>query len=109
MKNPTESGLVRACLDLLHLRKVYAWRQNTTGVFDPAKRRFRTFHGLAGVSDILGVLPGGRFLALECKTERGRVTRDQKVFLDAVRANGGLAAVIRDLRELELFLNEIGV
>jgi hypothetical protein len=30
--------------------------------------------GTKGVSDILGVLPGGRFLALEVKTEKGKLT-----------------------------------
>jgi hypothetical protein len=52
-----ETDLVRACLGWLALHRVKAWRMNNTGIFDPARKVFRTFHGLAGVSDILGILP----------------------------------------------------
>ena len=51
-----------------------------------------------GVSDLIGwaTLDGiARFIALEVKSETGRVTEDQARFLAAVRAAGGLAAVVR--------------
>ncbi len=41
-----------------------------------------------GVADILGILPGGRFLAIEVKTRRGRVSSRQKAFLKKVNDRG---------------------
>lgn len=96
------SGLVRVCLDYLKLRGVYAWRANTTGVWDETKKCFRTFHGLRGVADILGCLrPNGRLLAVECKAGKGRLSREQEAFLAGVQAAGGLAVVARSLADLE--------
>jgi len=60
VKKSTESALVRACLDFLALRGVFAFRVNTTGIFDPGRKVFRPFQGMRGVSDILGLLDGGR-------------------------------------------------
>jgi len=53
-----------------------------------------------GVSDILGVLPDGRFLAIEVKTRRGRLTQRQKFFLAAVNQKGGLGFVARSLDDV---------
>src|SRR5262249_15960124 len=73
-----EIDLVQACLDWLLLRRIKAWRTNNTGVYDPARKVYRTFQGLRGVSDILGIVPQtvtldgeriifGNFLAIEVK------------------------------------------
>lgn len=53
-----------------------------------------------GVSDILGVLPGGRFLAIEVKTQRGRVSDPQQAFMDNINRNGGLAFVARSVDDV---------
>src|SRR5262249_15385763 len=89
MKAPTESGTLSACLALLRLRGILAWRASTTGVYDPARKCFRSFRGLKGVSDILGVLEGGGRLAVEVKSATGRLTPDQQWFLDEVNRRGG--------------------
>lgn len=55
-----------------------------------------------GFADLVGwVSMDGvaRFLALECKAERGRVSEDQQRFLDTVRRAGGLAAAVRSPEE----------
>ena len=104
MKAGRESDLVRACLDLLALRGITAWRNNNAGIYDPARRRFRTFHGLKGASDILGILAGGRFLAVECKMPGGKLSPDQTAFLDMIRERGGLAIVVHNVAELDAAL-----
>lgn len=96
----TGSGLVKACLEYLAIKGIMAWRNNTTGVWDGAKKIFRTFQGRKGIADILGVLPGGRAFACECKEGTGRLTKEQRAFLADVERAGGLAVVVRDLREL---------
>jgi hypothetical protein len=72
-----------------------------------AGRTFWTFTGLKGVSDILGVLEGGRLLAVECKAPQGKVTPDQEWFLAEVIRRGGLAGVVRCIADLEKLLAEL--
>ncbi len=109
MRRPTETDLVRQCLDLLKLRGVYAWRNNS-GAFVLGKGSGRRFFraGAKGSADVIGVLPGsGRFLAVECKVGSNQPTADQVAFLDAVRAAGGVAVVIRDVAELVALLDDL--
>jgi hypothetical protein len=63
--------------------------------------RVRSFRGLRGVSDVLGVLPGGRFLAIECKGPTGRPSPEQVEFIERVRAAGGVAFVARSLEDVK--------
>jgi hypothetical protein len=111
VKAPRESDLVKACLQLLKLRGVYCWRQNSgAAVFGQGKaRRFvQMTRGVQGVSDILGILPGGRFLAVEAKRPGNWPTAHQEAFLDAVRAQGGVALVVHDVGELAAALERLG-
>ena len=57
-----------------------------------------------GVSDLIGWAPGGRFAAIEVKASRGRVTDEQKAFIDLVRRSGGLAGVARSVEEARAIL-----
>jgi hypothetical protein len=104
---PKESDVLRACLDFLRLRGVFAWRCNTVGVWDPVKQVFRSRAGARGVSDILGVLPGGRFLAVECKRPGRKPSAEQAAFLANVVGAGGVALVVDDVRELAAELDRL--
>ncbi len=109
MKKPAEASVLKACLDYLRLRKILCWRANNGGIFDPARKRFRSFHGLKGVSDLLAVLPGGRFLAVECKRPGKRPSPEQAAFLAAVEAAGGVGCYVRSVGELVEILDDLGV
>ena len=100
-KGRSETQLVGACLLVLHLHKVFAWRNNTGGF--KKNGHFYRF-GLVGSSDILGVLPEGRFLAVECKRPGNRPTPAQDDFLKQVREKGGLALVVYEAQELNEWL-----
>ena len=103
MKAATEQHLVNACLQLLRLPGVPCWRQThgaLTGIRGD-KRLFVRFSTMLGVSDILGVLTDGRFLACECKRPGNKPSPEQAAFLSAVDAASGLALVVHDVRELE--------
>lgn len=101
MKKQTESDLVRQCLDWLQLHKILAWRSNNVPVFDTVRKCFRSFTGLKGVSDILGILPGGRLLAVECKIGKNKLTPEQEWFLAEVNRLGGVGLEVRCLASLE--------
>jgi hypothetical protein len=65
--------------------------------------------GLKGSSDILGLLPGGRFLAVECKAEHGRLSPEQQEFLSDIKAMGGMAIVAKSWTDVDHALREAGL
>lgn len=98
-----EKDIERACLDYLTmLPRVFAWKANTTGIYDPTQEVFRTLKGYAirGVSDILGFIhPNARMIAMEVKTpqRRNKVTAEQSCFLEKVKSFGGVAGVVTSI------------
>ena len=105
MKTP-ESIVLEDCLQYLQVRGIFHWRNNT-GAVRLGPGRFMRF-GKVGSSDILAVLPGGRLLCIECKAKSGRLSPEQKQFLEEVKALGCLAVVARDWQELDEALCEAG-
>lgn len=57
-----------------------------------------------GVSDLLGWTEGGRFVAIEVKAPRGRLTDEQSAFIELVRRSGGLAGVARSVADARAIL-----
>lgn len=113
----SEAAVQRAILDLLavHPRVAFHFRTNTaSGFLVPAKTwkallagvvarammaRYMRF-AFPGCSDILGMLKGGKFLAIEVKGSMGEATEDQTAFLAAVNANGGLGILVRSVDDV---------
>lgn len=106
-KGKKESEILHECLSVLHELNIYVWRQNTGAFKTPKGGFFRSSH--AGVSDIIGLLPNGRFLAVECKREKGGVVSEaQKNFLSQIDSNGGLAIVSNNAESLKkIILQEL--
>jgi hypothetical protein len=109
VKAVRERDVLFQVLALLRIRGVFAWRNHSTGIWDPVRRVFRSNVGLRGVSDVLGVLPGGRFLAVEVKGPSGRLSKEQVAFLASVTQAGGVALVVKDVRELDAELTRLGL
>lgn len=97
----TETQLVASCLQWLRLHRAFCWRQNAGQMSakdetrEGGVRRIR-FAGAAGISDIVGVLSCGCFMAAECKVKGRKLTPDQRGFLVAVAKRGGVAMEVRD-------------
>lgn len=88
---------------LSYVKDGFFWKSNTIGVYDPVKKVFRKSRSkylINGVSDILGVYQG-RFVAIEVKTAKGRVSENQKRFIDNINKHGGLAFVARSVADVE--------
>jgi len=103
----TPEGRIKAtCLRYLERRNIYAWN-NTTGAVQVRPGKFLRF-GKVGSSDIIGLLPDGRFLAVETKAPDGRVSPEQLAFLEKIRGLGGVAVVVRSWRELDTALRREG-
>lgn len=107
-KSFLEATVKRNILEYLHRRGVFAWNNPRGGGwvksggksnFD-AKGYFLRYGGPKGCADILGVLPGGRFLAIETKrTHGGTRSAEQVEFLEAVNRMGGLGFFAKSLDE----------
>lgn len=106
MKKTSETSVVNACLDLLRLKRIKAWRNNV-GAMKVGKRFVR--FGEAGSPDILGILPGGRALCVECKFGHNDTTETQDTWLDEARVAGALVAVVWDVQELDSILERNGI
>lgn len=105
-KGKSESEVLKECLSVLKELKIYAWRQNT-GAFQTKNGGFFR-SSMAGVSDILGILPDGRFLAVECKREKGGILSDKQIeFLENIDRNKGVSIVARDSEKLREILTNI--
>lgn len=78
---------------VLQLASLYGWL-----VFHPYDSR----RSAAGFPD-LTLVRGGKLLFVELKTDRGRSTPDQRLWLDALRATGADARLWRpkDFAEIE--------
>lgn len=91
-----EAAVLDAVLKALRLHPRVAWceRMNSgAGRFvypDGKTSQWITF-GFVGMSDILGQLRDGRFLACEVKARNGKATLEQLGFLSNVRHHGGVA------------------
>ena len=95
-----EGAVVKAILDYLAVRRIYAWRNQTGATrIDDGKRFIRFGH--VGSSDILGILDDGRFLAIEVKGPKGRASMAQLVFLAEIAKRGGLAFVAWGVEDVE--------
>lgn len=106
-KGQDESEVLQACLAYLQFKGIYCWRNNTGAV--KIGRRFIRY-GFKGSADILGICPDGRFLAVECKREKGGVISEyQKDFLQNITTRGGVAIVCNSLEVLISELKEKNV
>jgi hypothetical protein len=97
-----ENAVKNACLEYLKICKIMAWSNNTGAVKyknGAGRDRFLRF-GYVGSADIIGCLPDGRFLAVECKAEKGRLSEAQTSFLASVKECGGVAVVARSIDDV---------
>lgn len=92
-----ETPLVKACLAHLHIRGIVAWRNNT-GAVKTGDRFIR--YGAVGSPDIIGLLPNGRFLGVECKVGKRKQTPDQVAFGEAITNSGGVYIVARTVDDV---------
>jgi hypothetical protein len=94
-----EQRLKNAILEyiLFHPRKGFAWSQYNGAVYDPVRKCFRSHSKFQrkGVPDIIGVWCR-RPLFIEVKTKVGRLSDDQKRFLEQASVHGAIAFVARE-------------
>ncbi len=126
----TEKSTENTILTYLKNKRIFVWKNNTVGVYDPVRKKFRRSHNphhINGVSDILGVY-NGKFLAIEVKrpsisTKTGQIKHrtqeeleklasdEQIEFVNHIKRCGGIAffADSIDTVEEQLKLGELAI
>ena len=99
-----EGAIVKACLEYLNLKGIFAWRNNSGALRDKTNRP--VMFGKPGSADILGILPGGKFICVECKAGKGKPTEKQKEFLGRISKMGGCAILAWSVNDVEKGLGE---
>lgn len=94
-----EADVLKAVLATLEMHPRVAWvaRMNS-GAFQVEGRFIKA--GFKGCSDILGMLKGGRMLAVECKSSKGKESADQAAFGARVAQDGGMYVVARSVDDV---------
>lgn len=93
--------LTKAILRHLSLFGYNVWRQNNGGVFDPKTGKFRRnpLHK-KGVPDVIGYhRKTGRFICVEVKTGKDRLSPYQEQFLQEAAEAGCIAFVAHDYQD----------
>lgn len=107
----TPEGLVKKqiCDYLATRNDVMFWLNSSTAIYDPIKkirRRNNSPYQMLGTADILGIVRG-RPLAIEVKSEKGRLSEHQKIFLLDFSSNGGVALVARSYQDVKVVLDSV--
>lgn len=107
-----EAGLRNAILDLLNLWRIKAWIHDSVGIWSQKRGCFLKRHGkhtVLGLPDIHGIIPGGRFFAIEVKMPGAYPRPNQRAQIAEINAAGGLVFVARSLKDVEDRKRELGV
>lgn len=102
----TESALVNAVMRWMWLNGCYCWRQNT-GAYKPEGSSRYIQYGTPGCADIIGVTSSGVFIAVECKSAKGKLTDHQLKFRDYILEKNGIYICAKSLDDLENRKSEI--
>lgn len=101
---PEAAALVEV-LKALKAHPAVVWCERMHSGAAKVGNRFIRF-GWPGCPDVLGQLCDGRLLGVEVKSPTGKLRPEQALFLERIRAAGGVAFVARDLRDVLRELNE---
>lgn len=94
-----EAAALAEVLKALRAHPAVAWCERQNSGAAKVGNRFIRF-GWPGCPDVLGQMKDGRLLGVEVKSRTGRPSPEQSVFLERIRAAGGVAFVARDCRDV---------
>ena len=86
-KPQTEKEITAAIRSFLKARGIFHWKV------------FQTLGSQKGVADIIGIYKG-QFMAIEVKTQKGKLNDNQRAFLTEVKYAGGIAMVARSVNDV---------
>jgi hypothetical protein len=88
-RKPTaESILTRQIRDVLSHARIYHWKA------------WQGMGSKPGIADILGIMPDGKMLAIECKAPKGKLSDAQALFLSEIKLHGGVVVCARSVEDV---------
>ncbi len=100
-----EAAALVEVLKALRTHPAVAWCERMNSGAARVGARFVRF-GWPGCPDVLGQLTDGRILGVEVKGPAGKLRPAQSLFLERIRAAGGVGFVARDCRDVFRELRE---
>ncbi|CAN5873422.1 hypothetical protein BH11PSE12_BH11PSE12_20520 [soil metagenome] len=102
-----EAAALQEVLLTLRAHPMVAWAERMNSGAARIGGRFVRF-GWTGCPDVLGQMKDGRLLGVEVKAEKGKLRPEQTIFLERIRAAGGVAFMASDCRDVFLNLDIAG-
>lgn len=101
-----EKAVQKECIKTLSKFGILQWRNNV-GQMQMGKRRVS--FGSTGQPDLMGILPDGKFIGVECKRRYGGVVSEkQKLWGTKIKQWHGLWTVVHSGAELSMYLKRKG-
>lgn len=96
------NALTKQVIKILWIKGWQVWRQNNAAIYDPTKNIFRSNSTIKGISDIIGFnKKDARFIAIEIKVGRDKLSVEQKLFLEYVNKAGGVGLEVRKIEDID--------
>jgi hypothetical protein len=90
----TANTITKQIKEYLEKTGCFIWRQNNVRVAG------RTFNGLKGVPDIIGSTRQGKFIGVEVKAGKDKMSEDQIKFKNEITKRGGIYIEARSLEDV---------
>ena len=99
--NVLEADVLKQCISWLIRHNIFCDRHDSgAGDFG----RGYAIYGIRGAGDIIGLLPDGTHLEIECKKGKGgSMSKRQQKRMSDIRENNGIYLVVHGISELEYY------
>lgn len=88
-------------MDYLKVKKILCFKHRNVGIYKQTTKSYIPLaHGEKGISDIIGCLADGRFLAIEVKRKGNKPSQEQSDFIDKVNKYGGIGLIAYSLDDV---------
>lgn len=106
---PTEHQIQDAILRYLAVERRVLWAERMNSgkglVVRPDGGTQRMKWGFVGCPDIMGQLKDGRYLAIEVKSAKGRVSPEQRAHITQAADHGAVALIARSVEDVQTALD----
>jgi len=100
-----EAELLSFALNCLKQSGLVYWRVPNGPVMHSINgKMIRKCSPVKGFPDLAGVLPNGKFFAIELKTDKGRLSPEQIEWITKLNHSGAIAVVLRSKDEIREFV-----
>ncbi len=100
----TSNGLTKAVIDYLTLKGHYAVRINTQGNYSLKLKKFIRSGSTPGTPDVVGSLSDGRYIGVEIKIGRDKLSPAQIAMQQRIKNANGIYFVAKDFQSFYDFM-----